>query len=75
MCIRDSVYANQTLALDELSEEAASITAADICMEQAHDRVAEIRRRDVYKRPVFGLVGGVIGKAICKKHFQRAGIA
>lgn len=24
---------------------------------------------------VFGLVGGVIGKAICKKHFQRAGIA
>ena len=24
---------------------------------------------------VFGLVGGMIGKAICKKHFQRAGIA
>ena len=24
---------------------------------------------------VFGIVGGVIGKAICKKHFQRAGIA
>ena len=37
-------YANHTLALDELSEEAASIPAADICMEQAHDRVAEIRR-------------------------------
>ena len=35
---------NHTLALDELSEEAASIPAADICMEQAHDRVAEIRR-------------------------------
>ena len=33
-----------TLALDELSEEAASIPAADVCMEQAHDRVAEIRR-------------------------------
>ena len=40
----DHVYANHTLALDELSEEAASIPAADICMEQAHDRVAEIRR-------------------------------
>lgn len=24
---------------------------------------------------VFGLIGGLIGKAICKKHFQRAGIA
>ena len=24
---------------------------------------------------VFGIVGGLIGKAICKKHFQRAGIA
>ena len=24
---------------------------------------------------VFGLVGGLLGKAICKKHFQRAGIA
>lgn len=24
---------------------------------------------------VFGLVGGMIGNAICKKHFQRAGIA
>lgn len=40
----DHVYANHTLALDELSEEAASIPAADVCMEQAHDRVAEIRR-------------------------------
>ena len=40
----DHVYANHTRALDELSEEAASIPAADICMEQAHDRVAEIRR-------------------------------
>lgn len=40
----DHVYANHTLALDELSEEAASIPAADICMEQAHDRVAAIRR-------------------------------
>ena len=38
------VYANHTLALDELSEEAASIPAVDVCMEQAHDRVAEIRR-------------------------------
>lgn len=28
----DHVYANHTLALDELSEEAASIPAADICM-------------------------------------------
>lgn len=36
--------AKSTLALDELSEEAASIPAADVCMEQAHDRVAEIRR-------------------------------
>ena len=32
------------LGMDELSEEAASIPAADVCMEQAHDRVAEIRR-------------------------------
>ena len=40
----DHVYANHTLALDELSEEAASIPAADVCMEQAHDRVAAIRR-------------------------------
>ena len=40
----DHVYANHTLALDELSEEAASIPAADVCMEQAHDRMAEIRR-------------------------------
>ncbi len=38
------VYANHTLALDELSEEAASIPAVDVCMEQAHDRVEEIRR-------------------------------
>ena len=29
---------------DHVSEEAASIPAADVCMEQAHDRVAEIRR-------------------------------
>ena len=31
----DHVYANHTLALDELSEEAASIPAADICMEHS----------------------------------------
>ena len=30
----DHVYANHTLALDELSEEAASIPAADVCMER-----------------------------------------
>ena len=24
---------------------------------------------------IFGLLGGLIGKAICKKHFKRAGIA
>ena len=36
------VYANHTLALDELSEEAASIPAMDVCMEQAHDRAEAI---------------------------------
>ena len=40
----DHVYANHTLALDELSEEAASIPAADVCMEQAHDRAEAIHR-------------------------------
>ena len=53
MCIRDSyhasekeahVYANHTLALDELSEEAAAIPAVDVCMEQAHDRAEAIHR-------------------------------
>lgn len=38
------VYANHTLALDELSEEAASIPAVDVCMEKAHDRAEEIHR-------------------------------
>ena len=38
------VYANHTLALDELSEEAASTPAVDVCMEQAHDRAEEIHR-------------------------------
>ena len=38
------VYANHTLALDELSEEAASTPAVDVCMEQAHDRTEEIHR-------------------------------
>ena len=38
------VYANHTLALDELSEEAASIPAVDVCMEQVHDRVEAIHR-------------------------------
>ena len=42
------VYANHTLALDELSEEAASIPAVDVCMEQAHDR-AEVIHRSVRK--------------------------
>lgn len=37
------VYANHTLALDELTEEAASIPAVDVCMEQVHDR-AEVTR-------------------------------
>lgn len=36
------VYANHTLALDELSEEAASIPAVDVCMEQVHDRAEVI---------------------------------
>lgn len=36
------VYANHTLALDELSEEAASIPAVDVCMEQAHDRYSPL---------------------------------
>lgn len=39
----DHIYANHTLALDELSEEAASVRAVDVCMEQAHDRAAELR--------------------------------
>lgn len=39
----DHVYANHTLALDELSEEAASVPAVDVCMEQVHDRAVEIR--------------------------------
>ena len=38
------VYANHTLALDELSEEAASTPAVDVCIEQAHDRAEEIHR-------------------------------
>lgn len=38
------VYANHTLALDELSEEVASIPAVDVCMEQAHDRAEAIHR-------------------------------
>ena len=37
------VYANHTLALDELSEEAASIPAIDVVMERQHDK-AERRR-------------------------------
>ena len=40
----ETVYANHTLALDELSEEAASIPAVDVCMEQAHDRAEAIHR-------------------------------
>ena len=42
------VYANHTLALDELTEEAASIPAVDVCMEQVHDR-AEVIHRSVRK--------------------------
>ena len=38
----DHIYANHTLALDELSDEAASVPAVDVCMEQAHDRAEEI---------------------------------
>lgn len=38
----DHIYANHTLALDELSEEAASVPAVDVCMEQAHDRAEKI---------------------------------
>lgn len=38
----DHIYANHTLALDELSEEAASVPAVDVCMEQAHDRAEGI---------------------------------
>ena len=37
------VYANHTLALDELSEKAASIPAIDVVMERQHDK-AERRR-------------------------------
>ena len=38
------VYAKHTLALDELSEEAASIPAVDVSIEQAHDRADPIHR-------------------------------
>ena len=38
------VYANHKLALDELSEEAVSIPAVEVCMEQAHDRAEAIHR-------------------------------
>lgn len=38
----DHIYANHTLALDELSEETASTPAVDVCMEQGHDRTEEI---------------------------------
>ena len=41
------VYANHTLALDELSEEAASVPAVDIFLEQAHDQKVEIVRNAV----------------------------
>lgn len=41
------IYANHTLALDELSEEAASVPAVDTCMEQAHDQAVEIVRNAV----------------------------
>ena len=47
------VYANHTLALDELSEEAASIPAVDVCMEQVHDR-AEVIHCSVRKVTRFG---------------------
>lgn len=39
----DHIYANHTLALDELSEEAASTPAVDVCIEQGHDRTEKIR--------------------------------
>ena len=44
----DHIYANHTLALDELSEEAASVPAVDVCMEQAHDRAEEIHNISVF---------------------------
>lgn len=40
---RDHVYANHTLALDELSDEAASVPAMDAWMELEHDRMEQIR--------------------------------
>ena len=40
---RDHVHSNHTLALDELSEEAASVPAVDVCMELEHDRLEQIR--------------------------------
>ena len=41
---RDHVHANHTLALDELSEEAASVPAMDVIMELELDRLAQIAR-------------------------------
>ena len=41
------IYANHTLALDELSEEAASVPAVDVFLERAHDQKVEIVRNAV----------------------------
>ena len=41
---RDHVHANHTLALDELSVEAASVPAMDVIMELELDRLAQIAR-------------------------------
>ena len=54
----DHVYANHTLALDELSEEAASIPAVDVCMEQLTD--TQFRR--VWMYFVDGMTIDEIGK-------------
>ena len=40
---QDHVNSNHTLALDELSEEAASVPAVDVCLELEHDRLEQIR--------------------------------
>ena len=41
------IYANHTLALDELSEEVASVPAVDVFLERAHDQKVEIVRNAV----------------------------
>jgi len=40
---QDHVHSNHTLALDELSDEAASVPAVDVSMELEHDRLEQIR--------------------------------